>query len=146
MSARSLSGRTFQIDSRAEFRKVGDELGIVFGWAIICTEGGKPYFDSQGEHIPEAVMLKAAADFMANARVSTDMHARDGEAVVPDGRVIFGYPITTEMVDALEMKSKRTGLLVGLKPSAAVLAKCKAGEHVGFSIGGRYIEVEEVIT
>lgn len=134
----------FRIDSTAEFLKVDESLGIVFGFAAVCTENGEPFYDKQDEHLPEEAMLKASADFMENARVSTDMHARAGEEVVPDGTVLFAFPLTGEIAKALSITSPRTGLLIGMKPSAEVLAKCKAGDHRGFSIGGRYQHVEEV--
>lgn len=126
-----------------EFRKTGeviktsDELGLVFGLAIVCLEDGKPYFDSYGDHVPEDVMLKHAADFMANSRISTDMHARADGKPVQDGSVVFAFPFTTEIAKSLGIETvKRTGLLIGMKPSPAVFKKFKSGEYTGFSIGG----------
>lgn len=120
-----------------EVMKTDDSLGLVFGLAVVCLEDGKPYFDSYGDHVPEDVMLKHAADFMANSRVSTDMHARADGAPVPDGTVVFAFPLTTEIAKALGIETlKRSGLLIGMKPSPEVFAKFKSGEYTGFSLGG----------
>lgn len=106
-------------------------MGIVFGFASICTKGGRPYVDLQGEHIPEAVMLDFAAEFAAGARVAKSMHA--GE---PVGEVVFLYPLTAEVAKALDITTDTTGLLVGMRPNEATLAKFRDGTFTGFSIGG----------
>ncbi len=142
----------FSLDSGAELLKVGPDLGLVFGFAAICTEDGKPFFDAGSagapgiaEHLPEDVMLKMASDFMLNSRVSSDEHSRDAAGkVVPDGTVVFMLPLTAELAKRLNITTKRTGLIVGMKPSPEVLAKFKDGYRHGFSIGGQYVEVEEV--
>lgn len=146
-----MGGQRFVLDSGAEFYKAEGGLGLVFGFAAVCTEDGKPYFDrgSQhskfAEHLPDEVMLKAACDFMQRSRVSTDMHAREKDgSVVPDGTVVFAFPLTAELAKRLGIVTKRTGLLVGMKPSPEVLAKFADGDRVGFSIGGSYVEVEEL--
>lgn len=127
-----------------EVMKTDDELGLVFGLAVVCLEDGKPYFDSYGDHVPEDVMLKHAADFMANSRVSTDMHAREDGKPVPDGSVVFAFPLTSAIAKSLGFEPKRTGLLIGMKPSPEVFAKFKSGEYTGFSIGGFRGEDEPV--
>lgn len=119
--------------------KVDADLGLVFGFAIVCKREGENYFDLQGDHITEAAMLKAASDFMVNSRISKDMH--EGEA---DGTVVFAFPLTTEIAKALDITTQQTGLLIAMRPSADVLAKFKAGDYTGFSIGGARIEDEEV--
>ena len=129
--------------------KVDDELGLVFGWAIVSCEGGEPYFDTQGDHIPEDAMMKAASDFMLHSRVSAEMHEREqdaaGQTVIPiDGPVVFAFPLTAEVAKAFEIECPRTGLLVAVKPSPPVLAKFRSGEYTGFSIGGARLEDEEV--
>src|SRR5687767_5353467 len=47
-----------------QFFKVDEEHGIAFGWAIIATERGVPYFDTQGDHIPMDAVAKAAARYV----------------------------------------------------------------------------------
>lgn len=126
--------------SSADVVKVDSELGLVLGWAIICTEGGEPYFDMQGDHIPEASMLKAATDFMAGARVAKEMHVGGGV-----GNIVFAWPMTTEVAKAFGVSTNSTGLMIALKPSnPSVLAKFKSGELTGFSIGGKRIEDKEL--
>jgi len=130
---------------QGQLTKVDDSLGLVFGYGIVCTVNGEPYYDTQGDCVPEAAMLEAAADFMTKSRVSTDMHARGAAGeVVPDGNVVFAFPLTTDIAKAFGIQAERTGLLVALKPSPAVLAKFKDGSYTGFSIGGTRID-EEVV-
>lgn len=119
--------------------KVDDALGLVFGFAIVCKQGGEEYYDIQGDHIPEESMLKAATDFMLHSRVASEMHT--GEDV---GRVVFAFPLTTDVAKALDIETLRTGLLIAMKPAAEVLEKFRDGTYTGFSIGGVRLEDEEV--
>lgn len=123
--------------SKANVVKVDENLGLVFGFAIICKRDGADYYDLQDDHIPEDAMLKAATDFMLHSRMSKDMH--EGDA---DGRVVFAFPLTTDIAKALGIVSKETGLLIAMKPSAAVLEKFKSKEYTGFSIGGSRLKDE----
>ena len=134
-----------EFTTEAQVCKVDAELGLVFGFGIVSMENGEPYFDKQGDHIPEESMLEAAADFMLNSRVSGDMHQKDedGGAQV-DGQVVFAFPLTTEVAKAFDITTPRTGLMVAIKPSPDVLSKFKDGTYTGFSIGGTRIEDEEV--
>ena len=61
---------------------VDAELGLVIGYAIVCNEGDTPYFDLQGDHIPEDAMLKAWLDFAENSRIADEMHTRDNAGMV----------------------------------------------------------------
>lgn len=131
-------GRSFTA-STAEVVKVDEELGVVIGWAIVCTEKGERYFDVQGDHIPEDAMLKAAVEFMAESRAAKEMHAGD---VVGDSWV---FPLTGDIAKSLGLTTEKTGLLVMMRPrTEAMLAKFRDGTYTGFSIGGRRIEDEEV--
>lgn len=132
---------------RGEFRtgsevcKVDEELGLVFGFGIVCTEAGEPYFDKQDDHIPEAAMMEAAAEFVSRSAATTDMHARDADGAIPvDGEVVFAFPLTADVAKAFEIETPRTGLMVGVRPSPAVLEKFRTGAYRGFSIGGRRIK------
>lgn len=126
------------INKCSEILKVDESLGLVFGFAIVCTEGGDPHYDLQGDHIPEDAMIKASADFMQKSRATKEMHR--GEV---DGEVLYAFPMTADIAKALGMETPRTGLLIGMKPGAEALAKFKDGTYTGFSIGGRYITNEE---
>ena len=125
---------------RAEVVKVDATLGLIMGYAIICTEEGEPYFDLQGDHVPEDAMLKAALDFMENSRVAKEMH--DGDQV---GTVVFAWPMTADIAKAFDILTRRTGLMVAVRPSdKGMLEKFQLGELTGFSIGGTRGEDEEV--
>ncbi len=119
----------------ARVAKVDAELGIVFGYAIVCKMDGEEYFDTQGDHIPEQSMLEATADFMSGERLTKVMH--DGDAM---GQVVFGFPLTNEIAKALNIEVSRTGFIVGMQPDDAdILEKYRTGEFTGFSIGGQRI-------
>jgi hypothetical protein len=117
--------------------KVDTSHGLVFGFGIVCRKGGQPYFDLQKDHIPEDSMIEAAADFMKNSRQAHEMHAGSKQ-----GDVVFAMPITDDIRKFIA-DSDETGLLIGMAPSAEVLAKFKSGEYAGFSIGGERIDDED---
>jgi hypothetical protein len=122
-----------------EFTKVDVDLGLVMGFAIICTKDGKPYYDTQDDHIPDDSMLKAAADFMENSRAAKEMHAGD-----KIGNVTFAFPLTQDIADAFGIVTKTTGLMIAMKPDdPAVLDKFRDGTYTGFSIGGLRGEDED---
>ena len=128
----------------AEGAKVDGGLGVVFGYAIVSRERGPDgalmqHFDVQGDHIPEDAMLEATLEFMDGDRPSLAMH-RGG----PVGRVVFGFPLTEDVAEAMSIRPERTGFIVGVRPSPEVLRRFESGELTGFSIGGRRIEDEEV--
>jgi hypothetical protein len=110
---------------KASVAKVDTGLGLVFGWGIVCTEKGEDHFDTQGDHIPEDVMVEATSDFMENARVAKDMHSADE----PHGTIVHSFPLT--------------GWMVAMKPSAEILKKYEDGTYTGFSIGGQCAFLEE---
>jgi len=131
--------------STSEIIKVDEGLGLVFGYGIVCKQGGEEYFDTQGDAIDQDGMVEAVADFMLHSRVSGDMHKQDANGhVIPDGQVVFSFPVTADIAKAFGMTIEKYGWLVAVKPSPDVLAKFKSGEYSGFSIGGARIE-EEVV-
>ncbi len=130
---------TKPFELRAELLKVDDDLGLVLGWAIVCTENGEDYFDKQDDHITETCMLEAAADFAKSARVSYEQHTRKDA-----GTVLFLWPLTAEVAKAFEIECPKTGLMIGVLPDDDMLAKFKDGTLTGFSIGGWVVEGEDV--
>lgn len=124
--------------TRVEVAKVDENLGLVFGYAVVSKVDGEPYFDSQGDHIPEDAMLKAAMDFMLRSRVAKEMH--QGAQV---GEVVFAFPLTSEIAKALGVECRKTGLLIAMRPGPDVLAKYRDGTYQGFSIGGSRLVDED---
>ncbi len=130
--------KAFELRTRVV--KVDDSLGIVMGYAIVCTEDGEPYFDLQGDHVPDESMMKAALDFMKNSQVAKEMHT--GEQM---GTVVFAWPMTADVAEAFGIVTKRTGLMIAMCPDDKdILEKYQLGLLTGFSIGGERIEDEEV--
>lgn len=124
--------------------KVDEGLGLVFGFAIICKEGGEDYYDLHNDHIPEDAMLKASLDFSIDSRMAKDMHGEGDHGHDQVGMVPFIFPLTTDIAKSLGIQTDRTGLLIAMKPeSPDVLAKFKSGEYSGFSIGGGVTQLEE---
>ena len=126
---------------------IDQELGLVFGFAVVCKHNGQPYFDRQlgddgkpfPDHIPEGSMLEASLDFAKNSRAAGDMH----ESIQEGGSVPFMIPLTSDLRKFI-IENDTTGLLIGMAPNAEVLAKFKSGDYSGFSIGGMRIEDTEI--
>lgn len=136
-----------EFSASVEVVKVDEELGIVFGYGIICKVDGEPYYDLGGvatpdesHYIPEDVMLKMAADFMEKSRRTDAMHDESDH-----GPVVFAFPMTSEIAKQFGIETNVTGLMVGTRPKKETLAKFKSGEFTGFSIGGfaRFEKSEE---
>lgn len=133
---------TTHFEKQGSFFKVDntdDGNGIAYGWCLVCEEDGVPHVDSQGDHIPVAAMLDAAASFAESSRIGKDQHAGDAIATVP-----YIYPITTS-TNTLGIESNRTGLVIGWKPNdPEVLKSIADGSRTGFSIGG-VLEDSEIV-
>ena len=116
----------------------------MFGFAIVCKEAGEDHYDLQGHHIPEDVMLEAAADFALNSRIAKDMHDKSDRGEGVYGEVAFIFPLTTEIAKSFGIQTEKTGLMIAMKPDATMLEKFAKGEYTGFSIGGNgtLVEVE----
>jgi hypothetical protein len=126
--------------------KVDDEMGLVYGKAIISTIDGEPYFDLQGDHIPPSVMMRAGADFMKNSRVGGVMHICDDEGnIIKIGDVVFAMPMTNEIAKSMGMTTEDESLLIAFAPEdEEVLEMAREGVLGGFSIGGSILESEDV--
>ena len=117
--------------------KVDKELGIVFGYAAICSEDGEEYFDLQDDAIVEKALLEAAVDFSENSRALKVMH--EGE---PRGSIVLIWPMTSDVAKAFDLDIDRSGLMIAAKPDAVTLEKFHSGELKGFSIAGTCDRVE----
>ena len=125
---------------KVEIIKAHEELGMLFGYAVVCKEGGEEYYDLQGDYIPEDAMLRAAVDFMTDYRYAYDNH------VYGVGTVIFAWPMTADIADAMDITVKRTGLLVGIKvDNYDIISRFREGIYTGFSIGGVINQADQVI-
>lgn len=130
--------------------KIDENLGMVFGYAIVCKVNGEPYYDLNidltgkhvgkrvPEHIPEETMLKACIDFMQTARVGNEMHGGEDK-----GTFVCAFPLTTDIAKAMGINTNVTGLMVGYKPPPELLSKFKDGTYKGFSIEGRRLSYQE---
>lgn len=126
--------------AKAQVCKVDNELGLVFGWAIISKIDGEPYYDTQGDYIPEEAVLKATTEFMLDGGLAKEMHG--GDFV---GKIVYAWPLTTDIAKAMGVTTKRTGLMIAMKPSEdSVLEKFRDGTYTGFSIGGQRVKDEAV--
>lgn len=133
----------------AKVAKIDENLGLVFGWAIICKIDGEDYYDLNvdlhsgervPEHIPESAMLKASFKFMAESdRPGNEMHKGP-----ESGTYVFAFPLTTDIAKAMGITTDKTGLMIAYKPTETVLKKYQDGTYKGFSIEGRKISHEEV--
>lgn len=113
--------------------KVDTGLRLVCGWACVSKVGGRAFFDSQGDHLPESIVLEAALRFAEGDRVLKAQHSGS-----PMGQVVFMWPATTEINDAMGTVSKQTGLMIGVRvDDDAMLQRFKSGSLRGFSIGGK---------
>lgn len=120
-----------------QVEKVSSE-GLVYGFAVVCKQDGQDHYDLQGEHVPEDVMVEGSAEFMSGVRVAKEMHKG-----APIGTILFAFPLTSELAKSLDIQTRKTGLLVAMRPNDDVLAKFKSGEYKGFSVGGKAIYEEQ---
>lgn len=112
--------------------KTDDEQRMVYGWASVITEKGKPVVDTQGDVIEPDELVKATTQFMADARIAKAMH--DGEQV---GEVLHSFPIVADLAKSLGISADREGWIVGVKVhDDEVWKSVKDGTLRAFSIGG----------
>jgi hypothetical protein len=129
--------------------KVDERLGLVFGFAVVSkifnpeTETLDPYFDTQGDHIPEDALLKASLEFAQDSRLAMEMHGQTGNTD-PIGSVVFIFPMLEDIAKSMGILTPMTGLLIAMRPNEEILAKFASGEFTGFSIGGSRIVDQEV--
>lgn len=132
---------------------VDAEHGLVFGYAIVCTIDGEPYFDlnvdlegvHKGKAVPEEITEDAMFKAWVDASEAGVQMAGNVQHAGPDSGSYYSmFPMTTEIAKALDMTVKKTGLIVAYKPEADILQKFKDGTITGFSIEGARIEYEEI--
>lgn len=116
-----------------EFTKVDEEQQLVYGWASVIEDNGRPVVDSQGDVISPRELVKAAHNFVTTSRAAKQMH--QGGKV---GEIIESVVFTDEMQKVLGINLGKVGWWVGMKiHSDDVWKRVKSGELREFSIGGR---------
>lgn len=128
--------------------KVDESLGLVFGWAIVNSINGEPYYDWNidkrtrqlvPEHITEDAMLKAALPFAQGDRAANDMHKGADIGSYP-----FIMPLTDDIAKAYGIQCDKRGLMVAFKPDDKEMLKQFAdGRRKGFSIEGQRVTISE---
>lgn len=117
----------------ATVTKVDEERRVVYGWASVIEEDGKPVVDLQGDVITEADLVTAAEGFMLDSREAGDGHVRTSGI----GKAVASIVMTKELQAALGIDLKKVGWLIGFKvEDDATWAMVKSGEYAMFSIGG----------
>lgn len=121
--------------------KVNDQLGVVFSWSAISLVEGQPYVDFHGDWIPEDALMEAHLDFAEKSRAMKVEHEGG-----PMGTVPFVFPLTSDVKKSLEVESKYSGAVLGMKPFAkATLDRFRPGGDLrGVSMGGRRI-LDEIV-
>jgi hypothetical protein len=110
------------------------DLNVAYGFAIISSENGEPYYDLHGDYIPDEVIVKVSKSF-TNLPVFLQHNPtlEDG----PVGRIVSSFPLTADIARSLGLNVEKTGLLVGVRiENESVLRSVKDGTLTGFSIGG----------
>lgn len=112
--------------------KVDEEHRIIYGWASVTTVNGELLVDKHGDVIRTETMEKACNEFMKDVRVGKLMH--QGEQV---GQIVHSFPITNEIMSALDIQSDKEGWITGYHVTDdALWQDVKTGKYTAFSIGG----------
>lgn len=115
--------------------KIDQEQRMVYGWASVIEENGQPVVDSQGDIIREPVLVKAAQQFMLDARAGKVMHQGNQVADIVESVVM-----TKDVQKALGIDLGKVGWFIGMKVaegSNELWDQVKNGEFPMFSIGGK---------
>lgn len=112
--------------------KMDEDQRLVFGWASVIEENGKPVVDQQGDIISERELENAFYGFAKDARIAGEMHDRIGV-----GDLVECVVFTRDKQEALGVDLGKVGAWVGFRLEPEVFAKVKSGEYRAFSIGGR---------
>lgn len=116
----------------APITKMDEDQRLVFGWASVIEEDGKPVIDQQGDIISERELENAFYGFAKDARIAGEMHDRIGV-----GDLVECVVFTRDKQEALGIELGKVGAWVGFRLEPEVFAKVKSGEYRAFSIGGR---------
>jgi len=112
--------------------KLDEDQHVVYGWASLICENGTPIVDLQNDVIEPAELLKAATEFMLDARTAKAMHT--GGQI---GEVVHSFPMVADITKSFGFDTGgREGWIVGVKVhDPEVWKRVKSGEFKAFSIG-----------
>lgn len=123
--------KSFSIN--CQFAKMDDEKRLVYGFASIIEEDGKPVEDYQGDIISESDLVEAAHDYVMKSRAAKVMHKG-----VKRGELVESLVLTDDVKKALNSSLGTKGWFVGFKiHDDETWQAIKKGELGMFSIGGR---------
>lgn len=126
--------------------KVNDELRTVYGFASVSTVKGAFLTDTQDDQVEDAVIIKAAHDFMANSRTGGLLHAmRDDGRPHQGGQIVESLVFTPDIQKALGVDLGVTGWFIGYRvDDDDAWSLVKSGDLKAFSIGGRAARIPVV--
>lgn len=127
-----------QLQTSVTITKADDELRVVWGWASIIEEGGRPVIDSQGDVIYEQELVKAAHEFVCMSRTGGLMHAKRADgSPIQTGTVVESIVFTKALQQAMGIDLGRVGWFIGMHvPEPDAWALVRKGVLPAFSIGG----------
>lgn len=115
-----------------EITKVNEELGVIYGWASVTTVEGELVVDSHGDTIDTIEIVKAAHEFVSEARAAKIMHK--GEDV---GEIVESLVFSEDIQKALGIDLGFEGWFIGMRvPDVDIRKQVMNGELPMFSIGG----------
>lgn len=121
------------IQTDGKVLKYVEEQRLVYGWAYVSTVNDEISLDHSGEYIRPDEIVKAATNFMLDARVAKEMHS--GPQV---GDIVHSLPITKEIASSLGLSTDKEGWIICVKVhDDKVWEQVKTGKLSAFSIGGR---------
>lgn len=120
-----------QFTKQVAIEKIDDEQRIVWGWAYVCEQDGKPVVDHSGDVIDAAEVQKAAHGFVTDYRVGGEVHRKAA------GRIVDSIFLGKAVQAALGVDLKKVGWFIGFAvEDADAWAGVKSGKYKAFSIGG----------
>ncbi|MEX4007678.1 XkdF-like putative serine protease domain-containing protein [Neoaquamicrobium sediminum] len=127
--------------STVDVFKIADER-LLIGWAAVAVDKYQTVTDLEGDQYDDPEdLVKAATDFMADARTSLLRHS--GGQV---GTVLHSLPLSPSVASALNIDSKgRFGWIVGIRiDDDEVWKAVKSGRLKSLSIGASATRHEDI--
>lgn len=131
------TGKHGFFEVRAEICKIDEELRVVYGWAYVCEENGKPVVDHSGDVIPWREIEKCAHQFNLDSRRGGIMHKDSG------GDIVANLMFSPDVQDALGIDLNKVGWFIGYRVNDdAAWQGVLKGKYTGFSIHGTALRRE----